>query len=111
MKLAIIGSRNLVVEDLEKYFPTHPDEIVSGGASGIDTCAREFAKSRGIPLKEFLPQYGRYGKSAPLKRNDEIIAYADSVLAFWDGKSRGTQYVIERCLELHIPIKVIYIQP
>lgn len=111
MKLAIIGSRNLVVENLEKYLPNQPDEIVSGGAAGIDTCARELAESCGIPLKEFLPQYERYGKSAPLKRNDEIIAYADMVLAFWDGRSRGTQYVIDRCIELRMPIKVVYIQP
>ena len=40
MKVAVIGSRNLVVQDLEKYLPEETTEIVSGGAKGIDTCAK-----------------------------------------------------------------------
>ena len=36
MKTAIVGSRNLVVEQMEIYLPAATDEIVSGGAKGID---------------------------------------------------------------------------
>lgn len=43
MKIAIIGSRNLTVKNLEKYLPPYTTEIVSGGAKGIDTCAKEYA--------------------------------------------------------------------
>ena len=50
-----------------------------------------------LKQKEFLPGYAGYGKSAPLKRNLQIIDYADLVIAFWDGSSRGTRYVIEHC--------------
>lgn len=97
MKLAIIGSRGLWVENLGDYLPPGVTEIVSGGAKGIDTCAREYAREHGLKLTEFLPDYPRYGRGAPLKRNLEIIAYADQVLAFWDGKSPGTKYVIDQC--------------
>lgn len=45
MKIAIIGSRNLMVNNLENYLPTGISEIVSGGARGIDTCARAYAES------------------------------------------------------------------
>ena len=85
MKLAIIGSRELIVHDLEKYLPKEVTEIVSGGAKGIDACARAYAKANSIKLTEFLPEYEKYGRSAPLKRNIQIIDYADEVLAFWDG--------------------------
>ena len=34
MKVAIVGSRNLHVENLEKYLPKNTTEIVSGGARG-----------------------------------------------------------------------------
>ena len=44
-----------------------------------------------LKQKEFLPEYARYGKSAPLKRNLQIIDYADLVIAFWDGSSRGNE--------------------
>lgn len=97
MKLAIIGSRGLWVENLGDYLPPGVTEIVSGGAKGIDTCARQCAQEHGLKLTEFLPDYPRYGRGAPLKRNLEIIAYADQVLAFWDGKSPGTKYVIDQC--------------
>ena len=78
MKIAIIGSRGLHVNDLERYLPEGITEIVSGGARGIDSDARAYAKAHDIPLKEFLPDYERFGRSAPLKRNLEIIAYAQS---------------------------------
>lgn len=97
MKIAIIGSRNLNVEDLGPYLPEGVTEIVSGGAKGIDTCAREYAQRNGLKLTEFLPEYEKYGRGAPLKRNLQIIDYADAVIAFWDGASRGTRYVIENC--------------
>lgn len=57
MKVAIIGSRNLIVKDLKKYLPEDTTEIVSGGARGIDTCAREYAHRNGLELTEFLPEY------------------------------------------------------
>lgn len=97
MRVGIIGSRNLMVTNLEKYLPAGTTEIVSGGARGIDRCARHFAQANGIKLTEFLPAYHQYGKGAPLRRNLDIIAYSDLVLAFWDGKSRGTKFVIDNC--------------
>lgn len=106
MKIAVIGSRNLTVEDLGKYLPEETTEIVSGGAKGVETCAREYASAKGLKLTEFLPEYNRYGRGAPLKRNLQIIDYADCVLAFWDGQSRGTKFVIERCKAQGKPVRV-----
>ena len=97
MKVAVIGSRGLKVEKLERFLPEETTEIISGGAKGIDTCAREYALANGLKLTEFLPDYSRYGRAAPLKRNITIIENADLVLAFWDGISHGTKYVIEQC--------------
>lgn len=97
MKIAVIGSRGLRVDDLGKYLPENTTEIVSGGAKGVDTSAKEYAEKNNIKLTEFLPEYEKYGRSAPLRRNLQIIGYADEVLAFWDGTSRGTKYVIDNC--------------
>ena len=106
MKLAVIGSRGLTVKDLGKYIPEGVTEIVSGGAKGIDACAREYAIQNGIKLTEFLPEYEKYGRSAPLKRNLLIINYADEVIAFWDGASKGTKYVIDNCKKMDKKIDV-----
>ena len=110
MKLAVIGSRGLTVQDLEKYLPPETAEIVSGGARGIDQCARRYALEHGIKLTEFLPDYNTYGRSAPLRRNIQIIDYSDLVLAFWDGSSPGTGFVITKCRERNTPCKIYRIK-
>lgn len=109
MKVAVIGSRGLSVTDLGRYLPKNTTEIVSGGARGVDTSAREYALSHGIKLTEFLPEYTRFGRSAPLKRNITIIEYSDIVIAFWDGKSRGTKFVIDNCRKLGVEVRVYII--
>ncbi len=106
MRVAVIGSRGLQVNDLGKYLPDEVTEIISGGARGVDTSAREYATEHGLKLTEYLPEYNKYGRSAPLKRNITIIENADLVLAFWDGSSKGTKYVIENCKKRNIPLKI-----
>lgn len=107
MKLAIIGSRSLTINNLGDYIPENTVEIISGGAKGIDSCAKMFALKHSLKYTEFLPKYNLYGKAAPLRRNLEIISYSDMVLAFWDGKSRGTKFVIDNYKKINKPIRII----
>lgn len=107
MKIAVIGSRNLTVDDLGKYLPPETTEIISGGARGIDTCAKNYAIANNIKLTEFLPDYKRYGRAAPLKRNILIIEAADIVFAFWNGKSNGTRFVINKCMEYGKEVRIL----
>lgn len=106
MRIAIVGSRDLHVDDLGAYLPDGVTEIISGGAKGIDTDARTYALRHGIKLTEIRPEYERYGRGAPLRRNIEIIEQADLVLALWDGHSHGTRFVVKTCHKRGIPVKV-----
>ncbi len=94
MKIAVVGSRSVIVTDIGKYISA-TDEIVSGGAVGVDSCAAEYAKNNGLKLTVFLPEYERYGRGAPIVRNKKIVDYADKVVAFWNGKSKGMLSVIK----------------
>lgn len=96
MKLAIVGSRSLEVSErtLDRLMPEGVSEIVSGGACGIDRCAADYARAHGIPLREFLPDYDTHGRPAPILRNIEIVDYCDRVMVFWDGRSKGCEFVI-----------------
>ena len=109
MKLAIIGSRTCPPVDIEQYLKYIPDTIVSGGARGADTYAREFAQKHNLKLIEFLPEYDKYGRGAPLVRNKLIVDECDCVLAFWDGTSRGTKFTLDYAKEKGKPIKIIQI--
>lgn len=103
MKIAIVGSRSINSDIPEGIIPENVSMIYSGAATGIDTSARRFAESHGILITEILPEYDLYGRSAPLRRNDIIIAKADEIFIFWDGRSRGSTYVINKCKETGKP--------
>ncbi len=107
MKLAVIGSRRLTNVSLDKYVGEEVTEIVSGGAEGIDTCASEYAKIKAIKLTEFLPEYNLFGRAAPIVRNKKIVDYADKVIAFWDGKSKGTLSVINYAKKVGKPCEIV----
>ena len=112
MRVAIVGSRNIeneenVYELLCRYVPVNTTEIVSGGATGIDTLAEVYAQRNRLKLTVFKPDYRSFGKRAPLVRNEEIIHYAQYVLAFWDGTSHGTAHTIATCVTFGVPVKVI----
>ena len=109
MKLAIVGSRGLNISNIGDYIPRGVDEIVSGGAKGIDLCAAEYARANGIKLTEFLPEYSRYRLAAPLKRNEKIADYADEALVFWDGFSKGTKHTVDVFNKLKKPVVVVVI--
>ena len=94
MKIAVVGSRAVTISDIGKYIG-NVDEVISGGAVGVDSCAADFAREKGIRLTVFLPQYDLYGRAAPIVRNKQIVDYADKVIAFWDGSSKGTLSVIK----------------
>lgn len=107
MKVGVVGSRNLIINDMDNYIPTECTEIISGGAKGVDKCAADYAKSKGIKLTEILPKYNLYGRGAPLIRNKKIVEESDIIIAFWDEKSKGTKFVIDYANKLKKPCKVI----
>ena len=101
MKLAIVGCRDYRNKEefifLMNTFFKNQDitKIVSGGASGTDLMAKNYAQERGIAYKEFPANWNQYGKAAGPIRNKEIVDYSDKVVAFWDMQSRGTKSTIE----------------
>lgn len=109
MRLAIIGSRDCPNIDIASHLKYIPDTIVSGGARGADTYARLFAQEHNLNLVEFLPEYDKYGRQAPLVRNKLIIENCDCVLAFWNGTSRGTKFTIDYAKKLGKPVKIVQI--
>jgi DNA recombination-mediator protein A len=99
IKVAIVGSRNASDELLQRcweYVESLPLDtvIVSGGAVGIDQQAEDCAYVRGMQTIIIKPDWKRYGKSAGFRRNADIIAAADRVVAFTNG-SKGTAHSIE----------------
>lgn len=53
-----------------------------------------------------LPDYAKNGKAAPLIRNKLIVKNAEIIIAFWDGKSRGTKFTIDYAKRIGKEIKI-----
>lgn len=108
--VAIIGSRNLLIKDISKYIPDNTTLLISGGARGIDMSAEKYADKNGMPKLIFLPDYEKYGKTAPLIRNKLIVENADLVIAIWNGVSCGTKFTIEYAKKIGKEVKVYIIK-
>jgi predicted Rossmann fold nucleotide-binding protein DprA/Smf involved in DNA uptake len=110
MKLAIIGSRNIESINIDDYVKEKPDVVISGGAKGIDTIAWAWAVDNGIEIEVIRPDYNKHGRGAPLRRNEVIVQKANKVLAFWDGKSHGTKFVIDYAKKIGKEVEVIEVK-
>jgi hypothetical protein len=101
MKVIIAGSRDfidldLLIEKCDSILEGKNDvEIVSGAARGADRLGEHYAGLREFGIKKFPAEWNKYGKSAGYKRNSEMAEYADALIAFWDGESKGTKHMID----------------
>ena len=48
-----------------------------------------------------------YGKSAGFKRNDQIVYNSDCIIAFWDGKSKGTLNTVSTAINKGLPVMTV----
>lgn len=107
MKLLVVGSRSIKDFDFSPYITKDVSLIISGGANGIDTLAEQYADEHNISKLILRPKYERYGKVAPLKRNEEMVNICDRILVIWDGKSKGTLYTVNYAKKLEKDIQII----
>lgn len=107
MKLLIVGSRSITDFDISPYIPDDVELIISGGAKGIDTLAELYADKVKISKLILRPDYKKYKRGAPLKRNEEMVDLCDKALVFWDGVSKGTKYTIDYAGKIGKEIEII----
>ena len=120
MRVAIVGSRNIddsyhVFSHITRFIKEHTFgsvTIVSGGAKGIDSLAKEYAKQNGLDFIEFQPyhvldKYVAFEKKYFFIRNRQIIDNCDKVLAFWDGESSETEHAIKYAQKHNKPVMII----
>lgn len=96
-KVAIVGSRAWKDWEMIRDYVASlagDDVVISGGAKGVDEWAQIFAEERGLGTIIYMPNWQEHGKSAGLRRNHEIVAGCDRLVAFWNGSSTGTKHSI-----------------
>jgi len=129
MRIIIAGSRDFynyqilkshcinIIDELywlgriEEYMGMPNIEIISGTARGADQLGERFATERNFDLHRMPANWDVDGKSAGYKRNERMAQYAkedDGVLiAFWDGKSKGTKHMIDMAKKYELQTFVV----
>ena len=113
MNIIIAGSRNfndynLLKSSCDNLLTQFTNiEIVSGTARGADKLGERYAREKGYDIKEFPANWDKFGKSAGYIRNDEMAKYADMLIAFWDGTSKGTKHMIDLANKRGIRVEIV----
>ena len=113
MRVIIAGSRGITDFSLVQEAITEScfeiTEVVSGHARGVDALGEAWALKHGVKLKVFPANWDKYGPRAGPIRNGEMAEYAEALIALWDGKSSGTESMIEKAQAkgLKVYVKVV----
>lgn len=92
---------------LQHKLRTHRVIIVSGHAPGTDKLAEQYAAQLGLPCEIYPAQWERYGEASGPIRNRQMVQVSDALIAFWDGKSKGTKSVIDMARRQGLQLAVV----
>lgn len=93
---------------MSEVFGESSPMIIVGDARGADAMAARYAAKRNIPVKVCRANWKEYPKTAGFILNQEMLAQATHLIAFWNGKSRGTQHIIALAQRKGIPCRVFH---
>ncbi len=113
MKILVCGSRDYnnyekIFLVIEKYM-TDDLTIISGGATGADSIAKEICTEYDIKYIEYVAEWSKYGKRAgPIRNSRMLKENPDLVLAFSSRSELtiGTRDTVEKAKRLGIKIKI-----
>lgn len=115
-KVIIAGGREfsdyaLLCESCDKFLcqkhQTHDIVVISGTARGADTLGERYAHERGYAVEKYPADWNRDGKAAGPIRNAQMAKVADTLIAFWDGQSKGTANMIDQAKTRGLSIKIV----
>jgi len=111
MRICVCGGRDYfnaakVNEVLDYAYKRKPFVLISGGATGADTLAIQWARSRKVPCEVYPAQWRLFGRGAGPIRNHQMIGTGIDVLLAFPG-GRGTQHMIKACLRHKVKVIMI----
>ena len=112
-KVIIAGGRTfndypLLVRVCDNALSKQTDiEIVSGTANGADKLGERYGLEHKIKIKQFYPDWETYGKKGGFIRNEDMAKYADALIVFWDGESKGTKHMIDLSYKYGLKVKIV----
>jgi hypothetical protein len=117
VRLIIAGSRNFndydfLEQEMRHYLKISDfiTVVLSGCAKGADTLGLRWAANKRIPIERHPAKWEVHGKAAGIRRNCDMAANADALVAFWDGESKGTKHMIDHAEFKGLKVYVVRIE-
>jgi len=113
MKVIVAGGRffndyELLKKKLDHILKNFSNiEIISGAAKGADNLGELYAKEKGYNIIRMPADWDKYGKGAGYRRNEDMASIADCCVCFWDGKSKGTNHMINLAKQYDLQLRII----
>lgn len=118
-KVIIAGTRDFVDYELLKekcdaILQNRRDDcnivVVSGTARGADRLGERYARERGYRIERYPADWDCDGNSAGPIRNAKMADNAHALIAFWDGRSRGTMNMIDTAKAKGLMVRTVNYQ-
>lgn len=84
-----------------------PSSVSCGKAKGADTLGEVWAVQNAISVDYFDADWDELGKRAGFVRNVDMAKHSEQLIAFWDGKSKGTKHMIDTALKYKLVVHII----
>lgn len=114
MRVIIAGGRDfndydLMKRKLDALLANQTGVVIVSGAcpTGADKLGERYALERKLPVVQHPADWKQHGKSAGPRRNEQMAQNADALVAFWDGKSRGTKNMIDNAEKYGLKVRVV----
>jgi predicted Rossmann fold nucleotide-binding protein DprA/Smf involved in DNA uptake len=110
-KIAVVGNREGFTYEYVRMILSgqgigHDDEIVSGGAAGVDSFAEQYAIEKGLNFRLFEPDPSVSSPKCYFDRNKKIVDYADRIIAFNNKDHSGTTNTINYARRVKKPVRI-----
>lgn len=113
-RVIVAGTRSFsnypfIASKLDRLLVRRADAmILTGDAPGVDACAARYARERRLSFEIYEADWDMGEQAGPI-RNATMASEADALVAFWDGKSRGTADMISKAKGYGLEVRVIRI--
>lgn len=112
VKVIVAGGRDFndfefLESSMLNLYPDLDLEVVGGEAKGADSLGKQFAYKHKLKYHSFPADWKNLGRKAGTLRNIQMGDFADRLVAFWDGESRGTKHMIDYATSKGLEVVVL----
>lgn len=114
IRLIIAGPRSCtknkaVIAEIAHYITElgGVDEIITGGSTGVDMMAKQYAREHSITYREFIPNWQNDLNAASLVRDSRMAEYGTHLLVISNNETKESVNLVKEAEKNRLTVKII----